>query len=78
MSGSRITNLLIPGENDSEDEIEKLTQWVVENLGPRRPYPFYCFPSRLQDAGETSHSSRNRGKGAEDRAEKRNPLPLHR
>ncbi len=38
-----ITNLLIPGENDSEDEIEKLTQWVVENLGPDVPIHFTAF-----------------------------------
>src|SRR5437879_3538476 len=29
-----ITTLLIPGENDSEAELEALTQWVVEQLGP--------------------------------------------
>jgi pyruvate formate lyase activating enzyme len=31
------TNLLIPGENDSESELEQMTQWVVENLGPDVP-----------------------------------------
>ena len=28
-----ITTLLIPGLNDSEAELEQMTQWVVENLG---------------------------------------------
>ncbi len=38
-----ITTLLIPGENDSEDEIERLTQWVVEHLGPDVPLHFSAF-----------------------------------
>jgi pyruvate formate lyase activating enzyme len=38
-----ITVLLIPGENDSEAEIEAMTQWVVENLGPDVPMHFTCF-----------------------------------
>lgn len=38
-----ITNLLIPGENDSEKEIEELTQWVVENLGVDVPLHFSAF-----------------------------------
>ena len=38
-----ITTLLIPGENDSETELENLTQWVVENLGPDVPLHFSAF-----------------------------------
>ena len=38
-----ITTLLIPGENDSEAEIEALTQWVFENLGPDVPLHFTAF-----------------------------------
>ncbi len=38
-----ITTLLIPGENDSEAEIEALTQWVVEHLGPDVPIHFTAF-----------------------------------
>ncbi len=37
------TTLLIPGENDSETEIEEMTQWVVENLGPNVPMHFTAF-----------------------------------
>jgi len=29
-----VTTLLIPGENDSDEELEALTQWLVEELGP--------------------------------------------
>ncbi len=38
-----ITNLLIPGENDSEREIDEMTGWVVENLGPDVPMHFSAF-----------------------------------
>jgi pyruvate formate lyase activating enzyme len=38
-----ITTLLIPGENDSEAEIEGMTQWVVEKLGPDVPMHFSAF-----------------------------------
>lgn len=38
-----ITNLLIPGLNDSEKEIEEMSQWVVENLGPDVPMHFTAF-----------------------------------
>ncbi len=38
-----ITNLIIPDENDAETEIEEMTQWVVENLGPDVPMHFSAF-----------------------------------
>ena len=38
-----VTTLLIPGLNDSEDEIEKLCAWFVENLGPEVPLHFTAF-----------------------------------
>jgi pyruvate formate lyase activating enzyme len=38
-----ITTLLIPGENDSEVELEAMTQWVVEALGPDVPMHFSAF-----------------------------------
>ncbi len=38
-----LTTLLIPGENDSENELEEMTQWVVENLGPDVPMHFTAF-----------------------------------
>lgn len=38
-----ITNLLIPGENDSEQEIQKMTQWIVEHLGCDVPVHFSAF-----------------------------------
>jgi len=38
-----LTTLIIPGENDSEEELEKMTQWVVENLGSDVPMHFSAF-----------------------------------
>ncbi len=38
-----ITTLLISGENDSEQEIDAMTRWVVENLGPEVPMHFTAF-----------------------------------
>ena len=35
-----ITTLLIPGENDSDDELDAMTAWVVEQLGPDVPMHF--------------------------------------
>ncbi|WP_046868773.1 AmmeMemoRadiSam system radical SAM enzyme [Microvirga massiliensis] len=38
-----ITTLLIPGENDSPTEIETLSRWVLEHLGPDVPLHFTAF-----------------------------------
>jgi pyruvate formate lyase activating enzyme len=38
-----ITTLLIPGENDSPEEIEALSAWIMENLGPEVPLHFTAF-----------------------------------
>ena len=38
-----ITNLLIPGANDSDRELDAMTRWVVERLGPDVPMHFTAF-----------------------------------
>lgn len=38
-----LTTLLIPGENDSDTELEEMTQWVVEHLGADVPMHFTAF-----------------------------------
>jgi pyruvate formate lyase activating enzyme len=38
-----LTTLLIPGLNDSEPELQAMTQWVVEHLGPDVPMHFTAF-----------------------------------
>ena len=38
-----VTTLLIPGYNDSGIELEKLSCWMVEQLGPEVPLHFSAF-----------------------------------
>lgn len=38
-----ITTLLIPGENDSEREMDAMTQWIMTHLGPDVPLHFSAF-----------------------------------
>jgi pyruvate formate lyase activating enzyme len=38
-----ITNLMIPGLNDSEEETGALSRWVCERLGPDVPVHFTAF-----------------------------------
>ncbi len=54
-----ITDLMIPGENDSEHEVEEMTQWIMENLGPDVPLAFYRLSSGLEDAGQAWDTAGN-------------------
>ncbi len=38
-----LTTLLIPGHNDSDEEIDRMTRWVVGSLGPEVPMHFTAF-----------------------------------
>jgi len=38
-----LTTMLIPGKNDSEKEIDAMTRWVVDKLGPDVPMHFSAF-----------------------------------
>jgi pyruvate formate lyase activating enzyme len=38
-----LTTLLIPGENDGDDELRALSTWVAEKLGPDVPLHFTAF-----------------------------------
>ena len=38
-----ITTLLIPGENDSDEELEAMTRWIATTLGPEVPIHFSAF-----------------------------------
>ena len=38
-----ITTLLIPGENDAPAEVEALSNWIFEHLGPEVPLHFTAF-----------------------------------
>ncbi len=38
-----ITTLLIPGENDSNEELEEMSRWILEHLGAEVPLHFTAF-----------------------------------
>jgi pyruvate formate lyase activating enzyme len=38
-----LTTLLIPGHNDADAELDGMTRWVVEHLGPDVPMHFTAF-----------------------------------
>ncbi|MGE0717043.1 MAG: AmmeMemoRadiSam system radical SAM enzyme [Alphaproteobacteria bacterium] len=54
-----LTTLLIPGENDSPQELGRLCDWVVERLGPDVPLHFSAFHPdyRMRDKDRTPHST---------------------
>lgn len=59
-----ITTLLIPGENDSEEELDALTRWVSRELGPDVPLHFTAFyPAwHMSDRGPTSPDTLRRAR----------------
>ncbi len=59
-----ITTLLIPGENDSEKELDQLTSWVVRELGPDVPLHFTAFHPdwKMLDKPPTSPSTLSRAR----------------
>ncbi len=50
-----ITTLLIPGWNDSDEEISAMSRWIVEQLGPDVPLHFSAFHPdwRMRDVPPT-------------------------
>ncbi len=54
-----LTTLLIPGENDSPEEIAQMCDWIVENLGEDVPLHFSAFhPAyKLNDLPPTPHDT---------------------
>ena len=52
-----VTNLMIPGENDSPGETERLCDWVAEHLGDSVPLHFTAFHPdfKMRDKGSTPH-----------------------
>ena len=56
-----LTNLVIPGENDSEAEFNDMSSWVVEYLGPEVPIHFTAFHPdyRMKDKPNTPAKTLN-------------------
>ena len=59
-----ITNLLIPGRNDSDAELDAMTRWIVEHLGPDVPVHFTAFHPdfKMTDIGPTPPSTLTRAR----------------
>jgi len=59
-----LTTLLIPGENDSSAEIEKMALWVHDHLGPEVPMHFTAFHPdwKMRDTPPTPASTLNRAR----------------
>lgn len=59
-----ITTLLIPGANDSDEEIRKLSQWVGDRLGPETPLHFSAFHPdyKMTDRANTPASTLTRAR----------------
>ncbi|MDO5287378.1 MAG: AmmeMemoRadiSam system radical SAM enzyme [Actinomycetia bacterium] len=54
-----LTTLLVPGHNDSSEEISRMCRWVVSELGPDVPHHFSAFhPAwRMRDVPRTPAST---------------------
>jgi pyruvate formate lyase activating enzyme len=54
-----VTTLLIPGQNDGEDEVARLSDWVAAHLGVEVPLHFTAFHPdfKLRDLGATPVST---------------------
>jgi pyruvate formate lyase activating enzyme len=59
-----LTTLLIPGENDSEDEIRDEVRWILDHLGADVPVHFTAFHPdwRMMDRPSTPSSSLRRAR----------------
>jgi pyruvate formate lyase activating enzyme len=63
---TEITTLLIPGHNDSPEELEDLSRWVAEELGPDVPLHFTAFHPdyRMREVPPTPPSTLRRARDA--------------
>lgn len=61
---TELTTLLIPGYNDSDAEIDRMTRWVVTELGPDVPMHFTAFHPdwKLRDAPSTPPATLTRAR----------------
>ena len=59
-----LTTLLIPDENDSTEELDAMTRWVVDHLGPDVPMHFTAFHPdwKMQDIERTPQSTLTRAR----------------
>ncbi len=59
-----LTTLLIPDENDSDEELHRASQWVAEELGPDVPWHFTAFHPdyRMLDKARTPPATLSRAR----------------
>jgi pyruvate formate lyase activating enzyme len=59
-----ITTLLIPGENDSDEEIHAASEWIMRELGPDVPWHFTAFHPdyRMRDKPATPPQTLSRAR----------------
>ena len=59
-----ITTLLIPGKNDSSEELDAMTRWIAGNLGCDVPLHFSAFHPdyRMTDVAATPHTTLTRAR----------------
>jgi pyruvate formate lyase activating enzyme len=59
-----LTTLLIPGQNDSDRELDEMTGWVVDHLGPDVPMHFSAFHPdwKMRDTDHTPASTLTRAR----------------
>ena len=59
-----VTTLLIPGMNDSEDELQRMSDWFAEHLGPEVPWHFSAFHPdwKMQDRPPTPPQTLSRAR----------------
>ena len=60
-----ITTLLIPGENDSDAELDAMTQWIAATLGTEVPLHFTAFHPdwKMRDRPATAPATLTRARG---------------
>lgn len=65
-----ITNLVIPGYNDADDQLRRMSDWIVEELGPDVPVHFSAFhPNyKMSDVPPTSRVTLRRARSIAKRA----------
>jgi pyruvate formate lyase activating enzyme len=59
-----ITTLLIPDKNDSDEELNAMTQWIAKELGPSVPLHFTAFhpDHKMMDVSRTPASTLTRAR----------------
>ena len=59
-----ITTLLIPGRNDSDEELHRMTRWVVAELGAEVPMHFTAFHPdwKMRETPATPHATLSRAR----------------